>query len=129
MPDRLSTNTKPTSDVIWIRAQRMLTRKGPIWSASRPMAKVAATAVGRISEIAAEPRAGERPRSPQNATMCTNGTAIAAQQQKPAAESSAISDRDGIGRRERSSGGRAALARATGEGRMYKAQRNIMTPA
>ena len=50
--------------------------------------------------------------------MCTNGTAIAAQQQKPAADSSAMIDRDGIGRPDRSSGGRArVLARATGEGR------------
>jgi hypothetical protein len=32
--------------------------------------------------------------------MCTNGTAIAAQQQKPAADRSAIKDEDGIGKSE-----------------------------
>ena len=59
MPDRLSTNTKPTSEPIWISEQSRLTRSGPIWSDSRPMAKVAATAVSRISEIASVPRAGD----------------------------------------------------------------------
>ena len=93
MPDRLSTNTKPTSDTIWISGAEDADRSGPIWSDSRPMAKVAATAVSRISEIASVPRAGDRPRSPQNATMCTNGTAIAAQQQKPAADSSTMMTR------------------------------------
>ena len=82
------------------------------------MAKVAATAVSRISEIASEPRAGEKPRSPQKATMCTNGTAMAAQQQKPASDSSTMIERDGMGRVDRSSTLRAAvLLRATGEGR------------
>src|SRR3990167_6113866 len=65
------------------------------------MAKVAAPAVSRISEIASEPRAGEKPRSPQKATMCTNGTAMAVQQQKPAAESSTMMEEDGIGKAAR----------------------------
>ena len=56
------------------------------------MAKVEATAVSKISEIASEPRAAAKPRSPQKATMCTNGTAMAVQQQKPAADSSTMSD-------------------------------------
>src|SRR5437868_14259595 len=81
----------------------MLTLSGPIWSDSRPIAKVDATAVSRISEIASEPRAGDRPRSPQNATMCTNGTAMAAQQQKPASDSTTMIERDDIGRVDRSS--------------------------
>src|SRR6185503_11523260 len=117
MPARLATKTKPVSDTTWTADNRILTLSGPIWSLSRPMAKVAATAVSRISEIASEPRAGDRPRSPQNATMCTNGTAIAAQQQKPAAHSSAIRDEDGIGRTDRSSFARVAFARAIGDGR------------
>src|SRR5512146_237732 len=100
MPVRPCTKTKPVSETTWIADNRILTLSGPIRSLSRPMAKVAATAVSRISEIASEPRAGDRPRSPQNATMCTNGTAIAAQQQKPAAESNAINDDDGIGKFE-----------------------------
>ena len=81
------------------------------------MAKVAATAVSRISEIASEPRAGEYPRSPQKATMCTNGTAIAAQQQKAAAPSRTMMTFDGIGRADRSSTGRAPLLRCIGEAR------------
>ena len=81
------------------------------------MAKVAATAVSRISAIASEPRAAEKPRSPQKATMCTKGTAMAVQQQKLAAESSTMMERDDIGRTERASAGRAALLRAIGEAR------------
>ena len=81
------------------------------------MAKVEATAVSRISEIASEPRAAAKPRSPQKATMCTNGTAMAVQQQKPAADSSVMSTGDGIGRTERSSGARLPARRKTGAGR------------
>ena len=82
------------------------------------MAKVAATAVSRISETASEPRAGEKPRSPQNATMCTNGIAMAAQQQKPAADSSTMSDERRHRQADRSSAGARRLgARSTGEGR------------
>src|SRR6185437_634123 len=57
MPARLATKTKPVSDTTWTADNRILTLSGPIWSLSRPMAKVAATAVSRISEIASEPRA------------------------------------------------------------------------
>ena len=82
-----------------------------------PWRRSQATAVSRISAIASEPRPDEKPRSPQNATMCTNGTAMAVQQQKPAADSSTMSD----GRRHRQDRQifrRARrLARAIGDGR------------
>ncbi len=49
--------------------------------------------------------------------MCTNGTAIAAQQQKPAADSSTMMTFDGSGRTDRSSAGRVPLLRCIGEAR------------
>src|SRR5258707_14875309 len=93
------------------------------------MAKVEATADSRISDIASEPRAAAKPRSPQKATICTNGTAMAGQQQKPAAERSAMSANDGMGRADRSSGAPLPARRRIGEGRPSKAHRNSEVPA
>src|SRR5258707_11197504 len=93
------------------------------------MAKVEATADSRISDIASEPRAAAKPRSPQKATMCTNGTAMAVQQQKPAAERSAMSANDGMGSADGSSGARLPARRRIGEGPTEKAHRKSKVPA
>ena len=82
------------------------------------MANTEATAVTRISDSASEPRAAAKPRSPQNATMCTKGTAMATQQQKPAADK----QRHERLRRDRQQrkvlgGTLARAARTTGAGR------------
>ena len=49
--------------------------------------------------------------------MCTNGMAMAVQQQKPAADSSTMSAGDGMGRTDRSSAVRLPARRRIGAGR------------